>query len=374
MTVLNPPVWIQAGTAHPDADRLISSVVVDRNVDSAGVLKSIEGGVVPPLNQLQPTVLGYDMNVTFSGGTVIVPRVGNDPAGVFLCHNQGNATVSIAPATTQPRFDIIVAEVLSTLQGDATNEWRLRVIQGTEAASPTEPAVTGSKVRLARVRVIPAGQNGGTNKIAASQLTDQRSFVAGLGGVHLAWNGVLYPQHSPGRLLYDVSSKTLQVSNGTVWETLHTLEKTTAHLATLRPRQVFHNGELATNSESWTSTPSDIEQGGAATPISIPNISSPSGQFKVTISAYGRVDAVGQAGHVSVEARRASGNTVEAAPFFGYGPSFYNTLTNASSMTAIIQGPANTAMNLNVVFTKRNGGAGDSARFWRVRMVVEPLI
>lgn len=121
---------------------------------------------------------GNDLVVTAGGGmTVSVARggafvLGDDSTdqGLYFCYNDGARSLTIGTADgTNPRDDIIVARVKDNTEGQAGDTWELAVVAGTPAASPAEPALPATAIKLATVRV-----NAGASSISAGNITDRR--------------------------------------------------------------------------------------------------------------------------------------------------------------------------------------------------------
>lgn len=376
MTVVNPPTWLQSGVYNAEMDRLVTGLLTERATNMAGDLIGLDGGVVPPLDQLRVTD-GSLMSVNVSGGVAIVPRTSLDPPGAYICYNQGNTRLVLDPASTAPRRDLIAARVYDKQQGDATSEWQLVVVKGQrESSNPTDPTLPPSSVPIARVLVVPSSQNGGVNKIIPSQIFDLRQFITGPGGVHLSW-GNPNPRQSPGRLVYDVPNSALYVADGKQWDKLLTFDEWNTYFASYRPKSAYRSGQISTTSESWDTTIVDEDANPNKTmtaAVATDWLSTPSGQLRVTVQGYGHGSVGGLSAHMSYLVRRKdNGDTVGGdVNAFGRGPSFYTTAWATGSMTSIVFIPKEEPVRVLVYF--RKDGAAGRAIFSRIRVIAEPIL
>lgn len=324
MTERNPPVWMQSGTYNAVDDRMVTSLLTDRTVNVAGTSYSIEGGVVPPLNQLQVTA-NSTMNVSISPGMIIIRASGTNPSGAYLCYNDGARTVTLdIEGSGNPRIDMIYAEAEDLAAGGTTSVWRIAVKKGNPSASPVAQALSASQYPLASVRVVPASQNGGANKILPTQVTDLRTFATGNGGMHLKWAGGLNPAHSPGRMLYDIPNQKFYVSNGAAWDQqMNYSSFLTEQKNTYIPVHRSEAGGLHNQTHAETTwRPYLYETGASNSPAGPQNAvtaNSRTGLFLVTIQAQGRInplidkdDVNGSTLVMSVQAK--AGSTVVMSP------------------------------------------------------------
>lgn len=377
----NPPVWMQAGTYNAEADRLVTALLFDRNLNDDGTFRGVEGGVVPPKDQLsQFAVGGTSMQVDIHKGLAIIPAKSDDPPGVYVCYNTGPETLTFSIAGGQPRFDLIIAEVQDTAVGDAADRWRFRVVQGSPGPNPTAPDPPNGSIAIARVNIIPSAQNGGQNKITGGQIYDMRRFTASLGGVHLTWKENPNPRMSPGRLLYDVSNKSLYVSDGTSWSPVYSFDEWRNYFAAYRPQQaqLANNVYALTPAEEWISKPKDTGTNNPiGTDVSVTKVATPSGRIKVSLMAFGKVDpdVGGQStsGHMSVLVKRVDNGNTLFDPVTARGLSFYTKAFQHTGVTFMLVGlPTDADMNVILQFTRRD--AAGRATFAQAVLLVEPVI
>lgn len=377
MTERNPPVWMQTGTYSAEDDRLVTGMLLDRRIATDGSFVTIEGGIVPPKNQMQLTAVGgTSMDFNISGGMAAIPVIDQDPPGVYLCYNEGTYTGTIAPATTSPRVDLVVARANDSTVSGGTSEWTFQVVQGVAGPNPTAPSLPTNSVPIATVRAVPASQNGGVNKITSTQITDLRVFVSAPGGVHLTWGTNPNPPHSPGRLLYDATNKSLYVSNGSRWDIMYSYNEWLNYFAAYRPQQTFLTGNsVQTNVDDWVVRP--LIKGSTtqhiASEITIPKVVTPSGMLKVSIIGWAAVENAGSVAVIGVDIRRQDNNAHLWGPEFTRGCAFYEKTWGHAGVNFLVTGlPVNTPMTCALRF-RRNGAAG-YAYFASQVLMVEPVI
>jgi hypothetical protein len=113
------------------------------------------------------------MQVSVARGGAFVSDGSAPTAGLYHVYNDGTVTLTIAASSpTQARIDIVVAEVLDTAAGSASDAFRIRAISGTPGASPTPPAVPARCLALAQISIAAAA-----GSVSSGNITDRR--VAG---------------------------------------------------------------------------------------------------------------------------------------------------------------------------------------------------
>lgn len=166
MTVITPPLFLNIDETYGAAALgLPYRDLVGEGVVGAGALAVTERGAGP------------NMSVDVAAGVAWVRGDDADLQPVYRCVNDGTVNLAIAAAdNTNERIDLVVAEVRDATFSGVSNDWRLRVITGTPAGSPTPPALPSNAIALAEISV-PASDT----TIANGQITDLRGqATAGL--------------------------------------------------------------------------------------------------------------------------------------------------------------------------------------------------
>lgn len=124
---------------------------------------------------------GYGMpTVTLNGGaaptvaaTARATAVQLTTQGVYYCYNDnsgGQVSLTVAASNaTNPRIDVVIAQVEDASYSGSNNDWKLAVVTGTAAASPTIPSLPANAVVLAYLW-IPAA----STSVTAGNILDLR--------------------------------------------------------------------------------------------------------------------------------------------------------------------------------------------------------
>lgn len=196
MAVHNPPLHLtNDGAAAADMRRFHAALFGDESgVLDASYLEVTERAVV-------------GMGVAVSTGSAIIPGTLGTNQGSYFVEALSPSDVSLtASDPTNPRIDLIVAEILDQDYSGTANEWRLRAVAGTPAASPSAPAQPDSTIVLASVLV-----SAGATTITNANITDERRNY-----------GQLLPVHAGARGVIDCTSSTRPTSTHDgmlIWET-----------------------------------------------------------------------------------------------------------------------------------------------------------
>jgi hypothetical protein len=380
MAERNPPVWMQSGTYSAAEDRQVTGVLSSRSYDpiTGQTMAQVDGGVIGGLDQLRVTGNGTNMAIQVSAGAVIIPA-GTNPPGAFLCYNDGNRTITLdAEVSANPRTDLIVADVTdNTADPMAISLWSFKVLKGNPGPNPVPPNPSSSSYQfpIATVKVAPASLNGGVNKVSQTDIVDVRLFNTPQGGVNIKWPNAPYPPVSPGRLVYIVAGKKLQISHGVKgdWVDIYSQTDWKSVLSAMGPRQVSHAKEsekAGPGTDAWDASPNDAGTTNPITTIQLTGVRAPNGKLLLSVSCLGKIKETTSSGHVSVEVRQ--GGTVVNDANFLHGPSFYSKTWTHGSDTFLASGlPKDNDLTVRVVFA-RKGNAGGLASFKNVVLVVEP--
>lgn len=376
MAPRNPPVWLQAGDYSAESDRTALAGLIDPTFTGAGADSALIGGTFPPYEKMRvKATTGTNMQITITSGMAAVAPITTDPPGVYIVVNEGNTTLSLTPAGTLRRRDLIVARVYDVQQGDASDEWAIEVIEGIPAASPATPATPTGAVALASVLVKPASETGGTNRVVDGDITDLRYMVAGVGGVHLYWSGMQSPQASPGRLRYNVSTDVLEQYSGASasWVRVRTDTIVAADRVTYAPKQV-ETPSCRWSSATMTTQPLPYPTG--TTPLAatkITAIKTPTGSLWVNTKVLGRVTGGVGTGWFGYQIRPTGSATVVVEHSSARGALFYDERwTQASTRTLVSGLTPDLSYELDVTFQRTN--SSDEAQFLYGIVSVEAVV
>ncbi|MDQ1038754.1 hypothetical protein QFZ75_005170 [Streptomyces sp. V3I8] len=172
--------WVSGGFVDAEDARL-----------ATGALAAPGAGPVQARSGLRPATGDpgrVQATATVSGKVTVTPFQGviqgtrASAAGAYLVTLGQQKTLDVLgtnPAdTANPRNDLVVARQRDAQYGDATTAMTVELVKGTAAATPTDPAVSGDLVPLARIRV---ARN--ASSVAAADIDDLRPWVAAAGGI-----------------------------------------------------------------------------------------------------------------------------------------------------------------------------------------------
>jgi hypothetical protein len=181
VTVLTPPLFVSVGGETPDHARLAYMSLL------TGALGAFAGGI-GAVDAAHGIVRSGDLEVTEKAGTpgmsvdvaagaAWIRGTENDHQGAYHLYNDDVVNLAISNGDpSNGRNDLICGQIRDEFYGSAgTTDARLVVIEGTPAATPTDPTVPDNCVVLARVNV---DANESTS-ILAADIDDLRTVAGG---------------------------------------------------------------------------------------------------------------------------------------------------------------------------------------------------
>lgn len=228
-----------------------------------------------------------NMSVNVAAGRAFIRggvSSGAATVGTYAVMNDATTNVSIAAAdATNPRIDLVCVQVRDTNYGEAASEARFFVVQGTPAAVPAVPSISGLNVLvLAQVAVGAA-----VTTIVTGNITDKRTFAASIGGIQRCtsttrptssslYEGLVIDETDLDRLwVYDGAAWRFVTNYGTAGRSGVILTDSTQTIATATATDITWGTEVS-DVDGWTS-------GGSAT------LTVPSGwDGRYAISFYGK--------------------------------------------------------------------------------------
>lgn len=183
MAVRNAPSWLQAGSHSAEDDRLTLASLLGGSLN-----QPLVSGILAPAD-LAVTQNGTpNMSVNIASGSAWIVGTESSVQGVYNVTNDAAVNVAIATANgTNPRIDLIVAQVLDDQYSGASHIGQIVAVTGTPAASPSVPATPKNSIVLAQVRV-----NASVTSILTANITDARVVFAAqrVAAGHLTSNAV----------------------------------------------------------------------------------------------------------------------------------------------------------------------------------------
>lgn len=199
MAIINPVSYLQNRTDHTgQTDRLGLNALLQEGPSLTNV--SWRPGCIGA-NDMKVVAAGTpNMTVIVGPGQGFVTQAAAG-GGAYACTNDANVTLTITAAhASLPRRDLIILRVEDSFYVGAVNQGSLQVVTGTAAASPTDPAVTGNYILLARVTVAAAAtsitngvitdirpRTGASNGILWLATTAERDALTNIGSSQLVY-------------------------------------------------------------------------------------------------------------------------------------------------------------------------------------------
>jgi hypothetical protein len=232
--------WISGGVVDAEDARLATGVLAAPGASPV----QARGGVRPATGdpgrvQATATVSGKVTVNPFQG---VIQGTRASATGAYLVTLGQQKTLDVLgtnPAdTANPRNDLVVARQRDAQYGDATTAMTVELVKGTAATTPTDPAVTGDFIPLARIRVAK-----NASSVTAADIDDLRPWTTAAGGILRVWGEGGRPTHPYSGMYvhrwdtnhlewYDSSAGWRAVNDDTGWNNL-----------TLLPNWVVYNAE-----------------------------------------------------------------------------------------------------------------------------------
>lgn len=167
MAEITPPMYLNMdGVYRADDIGLPYRDIMGEGVVAAGDLAVSQRGT------------GANMSVDVAAGAAWVRGDTSTVQPTYRVRSDDVANLAVAAANpSQPRIDLVVAEVRDSTFAGVDDDWRLRVITGTPAGSPSAPSLPVSCLPLAEVLVDAAATS-----IVDGKITDRRRFAVVGGG------------------------------------------------------------------------------------------------------------------------------------------------------------------------------------------------
>lgn len=143
--------------------------------------RHVAHGVVSPADLVVTQAGTPAMKVQVAAGLASIVGTVSAEQGPYAFYNDAALELTIAAANpTNPRRDLVVAQVRDAVYGGLDTDARLVVVQGTPAASPSDPSLSAHPNALVLARVTVAA---GATSITNANITDLRTLV----GASVGW-------------------------------------------------------------------------------------------------------------------------------------------------------------------------------------------
>jgi hypothetical protein len=176
--------WISGGVVDAEDARLATGVFAAPGAGPVQARSGIRPATGDPGRVHATTTVSGKVTVTPFQGVIQGTRA--TATGAYLVTLDQQKTLDVLgtnPAdTANPRIDLVVARQRDEQYGDATTAMTVELVKGTAATTPTDPAVTGDCMVLARIRIPKSATS-----IADSNIDDLRPWTTAAGGILRVW-------------------------------------------------------------------------------------------------------------------------------------------------------------------------------------------
>lgn len=162
MTAVTPPLYLNVDSFYGAKELGLPF----RDLVGEGVLTVASNAL-----KVSQRGAGANMSVDVAAGSCWVK--GDDSAlqPLYRCYNDGTVNVAVTTSDpTNPRIDRVIAEVRDATFSGSFSDWRIRIVAGTPAGSPSAPALPNNAISLATIAVGAA-----VSSIVTANITDLRA-------------------------------------------------------------------------------------------------------------------------------------------------------------------------------------------------------
>lgn len=115
-----------------------------------------------------------DLSVDIAAGAAwILGDTNADAQPIYRCRNDAVVNRGISPDPSNPRKVLIIGQIVDETFAGTGREWEILALHGTPAASPVEPALPDSAIKLAVISVGAAATS-----IVTANITDTRPIYS----------------------------------------------------------------------------------------------------------------------------------------------------------------------------------------------------
>jgi hypothetical protein len=283
-----PPLWADNVSYNGTALRLLANAAMFPVIGGAAPIRT-KSGVLPGAGTPLKVLAFSGMNIRVSPGFALVANKSASDQGSYLVGSVTTQTLTVGTSDgINPRVDLVIAQVD---ESSGTPTATVRVVAGTPAPSPSDPALTGSYAILARI-LVPAN----SSSVSTGNITDKRELVVTAGGVIPALSSTSITDIFDGQLRYDTDTGRLSVyTTATGWAQL---------AAPTTPRGIIGKFVATSNSAAWTDAAEVTVQ-------TVPAMTFTAGRrYKITsLFAIGNPSGANAAGDIILLRHRVGGGT-----------------------------------------------------------------
>lgn len=178
MAVRATPIFIDGNTHPAEETRLAVGALLGTATGSfAGGVSAVDSGHgVVNSGDLAVTQNGTpNMSVNVAAGGCFIRGTQSANQGCYHLFNDASVNVAISAAdATNPRRDLVIAQVRDAFYSGSSKDARITVVTGTPAASPSDPSLSSFPNALVLARVAVAAN---ATSVGTANITDLRTYA-----------------------------------------------------------------------------------------------------------------------------------------------------------------------------------------------------
>lgn len=195
------------------ASALLGGQSYDAVSPAVGAIARGHGVIGPGSLLVTPNGTPND-TVHVAAGIVGVRGTQENDQGIYVTGNDADKVLTIAASTTNPRNDLVIAQIRDNQYPTFTqDDWLVTTVTGTPAGVPVDPAVPEDALVLARLRV-PTGVSA---VISGAEIDDLRPRITATGGITPVAALSAWPGPQQGDVLWRTDVDRLAVRTATAW-------------------------------------------------------------------------------------------------------------------------------------------------------------
>lgn len=207
MAVRSTPIFIDGNTHPAEETRLAVAALLGSVTGSftGGATAADRAHGIVNAGDLAVSQNGTpNMSVNVATGGCFIRGTENANQGSYHLWNDATVNLAITAAdATNPRRDLIIAQVRDAYYSGSSKDARITVVTGTPAASPSDPSLSSFPNALVLARVAVAAN---ATSVTTANITDLRPRASALGGVEVCTSTRRPASPNVGEMIYETDT------------------------------------------------------------------------------------------------------------------------------------------------------------------------
>lgn len=207
MAVRSTPIFIDGNTHPAEETRLAVAALLGSVTGSftGGATAADRAHGIINAGDLAVSQNGTpNMSVNVATGGCFIRGTENANQGAYHLWNDATVNLAITAAdATNPRRDLIIAQVRDAYYSGSSKDARVTVVTGTPAASPSDPSLSSFPNALVLARVAVAAN---ATSVTTANITDLRPRASALGGVEVCTSTRRPASPNVGEMIYETDT------------------------------------------------------------------------------------------------------------------------------------------------------------------------